>query len=642
MLPLIAIAISQANAAPAIVPRPVKMEVHAGAFILKSSTHIAVTKDTRTLGNQLASDLRTSTNLALDVNSRGGKDAISLKLDSSLRNLGPEGYRLESTDSGVEIKAFAPAGVFYGIQTFRQMLPVENYRKSSYSKVQWSVPSVSIEDKPRFAWRGAMMDVSRHFMPKADVLKFIDTLALHKMNSFHFHLTDDQGWRMEIKRYPKLTSIGAWHKPSDLTNDPTTIPNIPDGGFYTQDDLREVVAYAKDRFINVVPEIEMPGHSNAAIAAYPELGAIGKQIEPPPVNGSAPDVFNTDDSTIEFLQNVLTEVMDVFPSKFIHVGGDEVDKGPWKGNANSQDRMKKLGLKNEEELQSWFMRQMDGFLTKHGRRLIGWDEILEGGLAQNATVMSWRGIAGGIAAAKADHDVVMAPTTYTYLDYYQSRDRSTEPRAIGGFVPLEAVYGYEPIPSELTPAQATHILGVQGQLWAEYIPNFKHVEYMAWPRLCAIAEITWSPLKGKDFADFSKRLKVHLERLKVLDVKYRPLDTAASPPLATWGPGQMTETYTPHTYDVTSLVKDAGPYKVVFNYTTGECRLDIEWVELLQGDTVVSRDEHFGRTGGEEADNIYRLNVPSPKVEGKYTLRANLRTDGGTDSNGEIRFLPGS
>jgi len=642
MLPLIAIAISQANAVPAIVPRPVKMEVHSGAFVLTPSTHISVSKDTRVLGNRLAADLRTATSYAFDVSGKGGKDAISLKLDSSLKELGPEGYRFESSEKGVEIKAFGPAGIFYGIQTLRQMLPVENYRRSSYSNVKWTVPSVSIEDKPRFAWRGAMMDVSRHFMPKADVLKFIDTLAMHKMNSFHFHLTDDQGWRIEIKRYPKLTSIGAWHKPSALTNDPTTIPNVPDGGFYTQDDLREVVAYAKDRFINVVPEIEMPGHSSAAIASYPELGAIGKQIEPPPVNGPSPDVLSTEDSTIQFYQNVLTEVMDIFPSKFIHVGGDEVDKGPWKGSAREQEHMKKLGLKNEEELQSWFIRQMDNFLTKHGRRLIGWDEILEGGLAQNATVMSWRGISGGIAAAKADHDVVMAPTTYTYLDYYQSRDHSTEPKSIGGFIPLEAVYGYEPIPGELTPSQATHILGVQGQLWAEYIPNFKHVEYMAWPRLCAIAEITWSPLKGKDFSDFKKRLGVHLERLKVLDVKYRPLDTAATPPLATWGPGQMKEAYAPFTYDVTPHVKDAGPYKVVFNYTTGECRLDIEWVELLLGDTVVSRDEHFGRTGGEEADNVYRLNVPSPKATGKYTLRANLRTDGGTDSNGEIRFLPGS
>jgi len=642
MLPLIAIAMSQTTAVPAIIPRPTVMEVHLGKFVLKPSTHISVTRETKVLGDRLAADLRPATNFSLDVNTKGAKDAISLRIDPSLRNLGPEGYRLEAKTDGVEIRAFGPAGVFYGIQTLRQLMPLENYRRSKYSNVDWSIPCVSIEDKPRFGWRGAMVDVCRHFMPKEAIFKFIDTLAMHKMNSFHFHLTDDQGWRIEIKRYPKLTQVGAWHKPSALTNDPTTIPNVLDGGFYTQEDLREIVAYARDRFINVVPEIEMPGHSNAAIAAYPELGAIGKQIEVPPVNGPAPDVLNTSDATIQFCQNVLTEVMDIFPSKFIHVGGDEVDKGPWKGSANDQDRIKKLGLKNEEELQSWFIRQMDSFLTKHGRRLIGWDEILEGGLAQNATVMSWRGIAGGIAAAKADHDVVMAPTTYTYLDYYQSRDRTTEPKAIGGFVPVEAVYGYEPVPSELTPQQATHVLGVQGQLWTEYIPNPKHLEYMAWPRLCAVSEIAWSPGKGKDFADFAKRLKVHLDRLKVLDVNFRPLDAAAAPPLATWAPGDLSETYSVHTWDVTAHVKDAGPYKVVFNYTSGGCRLDIGWVELLQGDTVVSRDEHFGRTGGEEADNVYRLKAPSPKFTGKYILRANLRTDGGTDSNGEIRFLPGA
>jgi hexosaminidase len=632
---------TQTNAVPAIIPRPVHMEVHLGRFVLKPDTHIAVSRETRVLGDRLAADLRPATNLALDVNAHGGHNAISLRIDPKLADLGPEGYRLNATTDGVEIKASGPAGVFYGIQTLRQLLPVENYRRAKYSDVDWSIPCVSIEDKPRFAWRGALVDVSRHFMPKEALLKFIDTLAMHKMNSFHMHLTDDQGWRMQIKKYPKLTEVGAWHKPSALTNDPTTVPNVPDGGFYTQDDLREIVAYARDRFINVVPEIEMPGHSNAAIVSYPELGSNGKAKEVPPVNGYAPDVLNVDDGTIKFYQDVLTEVMDVFPSKFIHIGGDEVDKGPWKGNANAQDRIKKLGLKNEDELQSWFIRQMDSFLTQHGRRMIGWDEILEGGLAQNATVMSWRGIAGGIAAAKAGHDVVMAPTGNTYLDYYQSSDHATEPRAIGGLLPLEKVYAYDPIPSELTPQESKHVLGAQGQLWTEYIPNPKHLEYMAWPRLCALAEVTWSPAEGKSFADFINRLKPHLERLKVLDVTYRPLDKAAAPPAAMWKSGEMSETYAAHTWDVSSLVKAAGPYKATFSYLDGACRLDIGWVELLQGESVVFRDEHFGRTGGDDLDNVYRLNLPSFRP-GKYTLRANVRTDGGTDSTGEIRFVSGA
>lgn len=639
MLPLIAIATTQASAMPALVPRPAHMELRPGQFELKPSTRIAVTRETRVLGDRLAADLRPSTHFAFDVSTRGGKDAIALRLDPKLGSLGPEGYVFDSRPDGIEIKAFASAGLFYGIQTLRQLLPAQNYRRSNYADVKWSVPCLHIEDKPRFGWRGGMMDVSRHFMPKEAVLKFIDMLALHKMNSFHFHLTDDQGWRIEIKKYPKLTEVGAWHKPSELTNDPTTVPNVPDGGYYTQEDLREIVAYARDRFINVVPEIEMPGHASAAIASYPTLGANGKPIPVPPVNGPTPDVLSVDDSTIAFFQDVLTEVMEIFPSKFIHVGGDEVDKGPWKRSASAQARMKALGLKNEEELQSWFIRQMDTFLTKKGRRLIGWDEILEGGLAEGATVMSWRGIQGGIAAAKARHDVVMAPTTYTYLDYYQSQDRSREPRSIGGNLPLEKVFSFDPIPKELTPEEAKHVLGAQGQLWAEYIPNIKHLEYMAFPRLCAIAEITWSPAEGKSYADFVGRLKTHFDRLNVLDISFRPLDPPAPPPVARWKTGDMTETFTPRTWDVTSAVKGAGTYKAIFDYTDGECRLDIGWVELLVGDKVVARDEHFGRSGGEVVNNVYRLKLDKVEPNAKYTLRANVRTDGGTDSNGEIRLL---
>jgi hexosaminidase len=324
--------------------------------------------------------------------------------------------------------------------------------------------------------------------------------------------------------------VGAWRKETligkpdrkDPAND--QYDGQPHGGYYTQDDVREIVAYARARYVNVVPEIEMPGHAQAAIAAYPELGNTGQPIEVGKTWGIYENVYNVEESTLQFLQNVLGEVLALFPSPFIHIGGDECPKAQWKASPQAQARMKELGLKNEQELQSYLVRRMEEFLNRQGRRLVGWDEILEGGLAPNATVMSWRGEAGGIAAARAGHDVVMAPNTSTYLDYYQSQDRGKEPLAIGGFVSLEKVYSYHPIPQELTPDEARHVLGAQAQLWTEYMPNTRHVEYMAFPRLCALAEAVWTPGASKDYADFVRRLTAHLGRLSSLDVHYRPLD----------------------------------------------------------------------------------------------------------------------
>ncbi len=365
-------------------------------------------------------------------------------------------------------------------------------------------------------------------MPKEFVKKYIDLLALHKLNTFHWHLTDDQGWRIEIKKYPRLTSVGAWRKETLVghsTDDPSAerYDGQRHGGFYTQDDVREIVEYARARFVNVVPEIEMPGHSVAAIAAYPELGVTGEPTEVATKWGVFDDILNPSDRTIAFMQDVLTQVMALFPSREIHLGGDEAVKTRWQASPEVQARIKALGLENEEQLQGWFMKQMDAFLAAHGRRLVGWDEILEGGLSPNAVVMSWRGEAGGIAAARAGHDVVMTPTAYTYFDYYQSQDRDHEPLAIGGDLPLEQVYGYDPIPAGLEPQFASHVLGAQGQLWSEYLPGPKAVEYMAFPRLCALAEVVWTPKPRKDYQDFLARLATHLERLAILDVNYRPL-----------------------------------------------------------------------------------------------------------------------
>src|SRR6266567_465889 len=353
--------------------------------------------------------------------------------------------------SHVAIRAYRAAGAFYGLQTLRQLFPPAIFRQAQTAGVIWSIPAIAIEDSPRFAWRGVHLDVARHFMPKEFVKKYIDLAALHKLNRFHWHLTDDQGWRLEIKQYPRLTQVGAWRRETLIgrkDQDSTTwrFDGQPHGGFYTQDDVREIVAYAGARFVTIVPEIEMPGHSQAAIAAYPELGNTGSAIPVWTSWGVDQNILNPGDATVRFYQNVLTEVMGLFPGRWIHIGGDEAPKAQWQASSLAQARIRELGLKNEDELQSWFTHRMDEFLTAHGRRLVGWDEILEGGLAPNAVVMSWRGVDGGIAAAQAGHDVVMAPGSHTYFDHYQSADTVAEPLAIGGYLPLDTVYSFEPVP----------------------------------------------------------------------------------------------------------------------------------------------------------------------------------------------------
>jgi hexosaminidase len=512
-----------------IVPQPVTVTPARGVFRLGPGTVIWADAATIAVARSLARAVEPATGFDLAVRSGAGSSGnrIVIRRDRSLaRTLGAEGYRLEVHPGRVTIVAPEAAGAFYATQTLRQLLLPAIYREAPIEGVAWTIPAVTIEDRPRFAWRGMHLDVSRHFMPKEFVKKYIDLLALHKMNTFHWHLTDDQGWRIEIKKYPLLTQVGAWRKET-LVGRPNrdTLLNVfdkkPHGGFYTQDDVREVVAYAKARFVTVVPEIEMPGHAQAAIAAYPWLGNLPDSLGVWTGWGVTPHIFNPSDSTIAFLKDVLTEVLQLFPSKFIHVGGDEAIKPEWVASPVAQARIRALGLKDEHELQSWFIRQMDAFLAARGRRLVGWDEILEGGLAENAVVMSWRGITGGLAAARAAHDVVMTPTRNTYFDYYQSADREREPLSIGGFLPIDTVYAFEPVPPELEPQFARHILGAQAQLWTEYIEGPKHAEYMVFPRAAALAEVVWTPPERKNFADFMARLDVHLRRLDALDVNSR-------------------------------------------------------------------------------------------------------------------------
>lgn len=505
---------------PQIVPKPVSLVRQKGEFTLTDKTEI---KGPRNIIERTRESLSPATGFDLpETKARSPKNVLVFVQRKPKANENPGHYDLKVTSDGVQIESPSEAGLFYGLQTLRQLFPADMERKAPVAKdAVWQIPAVEIHDEPRFKWRGLMLDVARHFMPKEDVLKFIDLASFHKLSSVHIHLTDDQGWRVEIKKYPKLTQFGS-HRPQTVIGHNT--PNYdgqPEGGFYTQDDLREIVAYAKARYINVVPEIDMPGHMVAAIACYPELGD-GKPAEVMQTWGVSKRVLNTKPETVQFCKDVLTEIMDIFPSEFIHVGGDECPKVQWENDPEEQARIKERGLKDEHELQSWFIKQMDDFLVSKGRRLIGWDEILEGGLAQNAAVMSWRGIQGGVTASQMGHDVVMSPNSYLYLDYYQG-DPKTEPEAIGGNLPLEKVYSFNPVTPEIPAENAHHILGVQGNLWTEYMKDFKKVEYMAYPRACAVAEIGWTPQADRNFDDFKSRLAAHMPRLRAMDVNAHPL-----------------------------------------------------------------------------------------------------------------------
>lgn len=514
-----------------VIPQPVEVTPRTGRFTLTARTVVWTDAASASIGHQFARWLEPATGFVVRVRTGGSPPAraVAFRIDRSLRRLGPEGYVLDVRPSRVVARASAPAGLFYAAQTMRQLLPPEIFRDAPAraGNVAWTMPAVLIEDYPRFAWRGAHLDTGRHFMPKEFVKKYIDLLAIHKLNTFHWHLTEDQGWRLEIKRYPRLTEIGAWRKETIVGRQRGAAQAQYDGrrhgGFYTQDDAREIVAYAKARFIDVVPEIEMPGHAVAAIAAYPELGVTGEPIEVATRWGVFSDILNAEPSTITFMQNALTEVMAIFPGRYIHIGGDEADKAKWKASPRIQERIRELGAGDEHGLQSWFIRQMDAFLVKHKRRLVGWDEILEGGLAENAVVMSWRGTKGGIDAARAGHDVVMAPTSHTYLDYAQSRDLANEPVGQSAFLPLETVYAFEPVPEELEASFAKHVLGAQAQVWTEYMPTPKAVEYMAFPRLTALAEVVWTPKARKDYGGYLARLAAHSVRLSALDVNFRPV-----------------------------------------------------------------------------------------------------------------------
>jgi hexosaminidase len=450
--------------------------------------------------------------------------AVTLVLAPRDSSAGAESYRLDVTRRGVTIAAPRGAGLFYGVQTLRALLEAEHARATPTARATSTAVTlrgVHIADAPRFSYRGLHLDVGRHFAPAAFVKRYIDVMSRYKYNTFHWHLTEDQGWRIPITKYPRLTEVGGCRKETQLGRNRTVGDSIRYCGSYTKDEIRDVVAYAKTRYITVIPEIEMPGHSLAALTAYPELGCGPGPYQVRTTWGVDENIFCPKEETFAFLEDVLTEVMALFPSTYIHIGGDEAPKTVWQASPIAQAVIKRENLKDEHELQSYFIRRIEKFLNAHGRQLIGWDEILEGGLAPKATVMSWRGINGGIAAARQNHDVVMTPTSNTYFDYVQG-DRRFEPTFTGNYLPIETVYAFDPaVPDSLTAEQARHVIGTQGQLWTEYMYNTAQVEYMAYPRALALAEVAWSPKGARDFESFRKRLLPRLLGLDRLGVNYR-------------------------------------------------------------------------------------------------------------------------
>jgi len=506
--------LSSQNRQHTIIPQPVQVSPGNGFFIFSADLQVYCSNNDILEEAHIFNEyLNTFYGFSLQPSLfRMDRDFIELAVDTAL---GEEEYHLEISPYSIEICGGGKAGVFYGIQTLLQMLPADMLPP-------YNIPCVQIHDYPRFQWRGMHLDVSRHFFPKEFIFRYIDFLAMYKMNTFHWHLTDDQGWRIEIKKYPLLTKAGAWrkgthhgHSSEDVFIADTTLY----GGFYTQDDIKEIVAYAQARHITIVPEIEMPGHSMAALHAYPHLSCTGKQEPVATSWGVFEHVFCTKDEVFEFLENVLAEVMELFPGEYIHIGGDECPKTNWKKCSICQARIQSEELKDEYELQSYFIRRIEKFVNSKGRKIIGWDEILEGGLAPNAAVMSWRGTEGGIEAARAGHHAVMTPGSHCYFDHYQG-DPANEPLAIGGYTTVDKVYSYEPVPAELNEKEAKYILGAQGNVWTEYMNNEQHVEYMIFPRLCALSEVVWTPAEQKDWIDFRRRLIGHFDFFEHSGINY--------------------------------------------------------------------------------------------------------------------------
>jgi len=502
-----------------IIPAPDKQIFLDGFFKLNDNTTINYPNEFKPSVNFLSSYLNQGKTQYLSIKKKNAsKNFVQFLLDKKLNN--DEAYKIEIKKNGITITSRSNKGAFYAIQTLRQLIPA-SFEDKTYPNTEISIKCQIIEDSPRFKYRGMHLDVGRHLFPVEFIKKYIDALAMLKFNTFHWHLTEDQGWRIEIKKYPKLNTVAAY-RDSTLAGHYTDRPRKYDktryGGYYTQEQVKDIVNYALEREITIIPEIEMPGHSKAAIAAYPYLSCKEKPVNVATLWGVFEDIYCSKEETFKFLEDVIDEVVDLFPGKYIHIGGDEAPKTNWEKCKNCQSVIKRENLKDEHELQNYFISRMEKYINSKGKKIIGWDEILEGGLAPNATVMSWRGISGGIKAANMKHDVIMTPNATCYLDHYQSKDKN-EPLAIGGYTPLEEIYNYEPIPEELDSESSKYIIGAQGNVWTEYMSTSEYVEYMVFPRIFALSEVVWSKNKS-NFEEFTSRVTSFFDRLDKLNINY--------------------------------------------------------------------------------------------------------------------------
>ena len=509
-----------------IIPRPNYAIENEGVFEFSGNLPVVLGINVyEKTGKLLANYLQKEIGVAAPLQALGAKNPPAINLavasagESGLFEGNDESYELTVTTSGISISGETNTGVVRGIQTLRQLM------HASSNGVACSVPCCEIKDSPRFKWRGLHLDVSRHFFRVEEVCAYIDALALHRMNVCHLHLTDDQGWRIEIKKYPKLTGIGSKRDATLIghhAEKPHRYDDVPYGGFYTQEEIKKIVGFASERHVTVVPEIDMPGHMQAAISAYPEWGCTNEQVEVRRHWDISQHILNTEESTLDAIKDILDEVVDLFPSSYIHIGGDEAVKNHWEESRRSQELMFERGLKSEDELQSWYIRQLDQYLTSKGRRLVGWDEILEGGLADDAAVMCWKDPDRGVKAALMGHEVVMAPHDWLYFDHCQVEPAAEEPLNIGGMTPLDRVYAFNPIPKEIPDDKRHYIIGAQGQLWTEYMPTMDHVMYMAYPRAAALAEVLWTEDENRNITDFLKRLALHRSLLVALGINAHP------------------------------------------------------------------------------------------------------------------------
>ena len=639
---------------PAIIPQPAGLEVRSGLFELTGKARICFEGGSaaEAEAQNLAASLRPATGFKFRVSpvaARFAEGGISLKLDTTLAaKLGQEGYELSVTPKHVSIRAGAEAGLFYGGVTLRQLLPPDIFSTQRTNRAAWQMPCVEIVDTPRFPWRGLLLDVSRHFFNKEEVKRVIEGMALHKLNVFHWHLVDDTGWRLEIKKYPRLTEVGAWRKSvlngADTKSTTAYGPDGRYGGFYTQAEIREVVAFAQKLHITIVPEIEMPAHSMAALVSYPNLSCLEtgyESIEHQSASvglnlGVSVGVYCAGkDETYEFLQNVIKEVMEIFPGKYIHIGGDEVGRAIWKKCARCQARIKHEGLKNEEELQGYFTRRIEKFVNANGRSVIDWSHLSQKG--QTSVFTDW--IGGGSEAANAGREVVMTPAIHCYFDYYQSLAQSDEPRAIGGYLPLDRVYAFEPVPANLASEKQALILGTQGNIWTEYIASLQHVHYMAYPRLSALSEVAWSPRAARNFDDFRQRLATHNRRLEKLGINYRREPVKRdSVKIGEWTPSQITTNIVALEWDVTRRLTAPGKYRAQFSYRQGAHGLKFTSLALLEDGRELARDTHDGFAGLYPIGTIYTVHLSQYKANARYTLRVQVDQSGGTDSQGTVSW----